>query len=106
MNLIKVGAHSRATAVAGAIAGVIRQDKQAKVQAIGAGAVNQAVKAIAIARGFLKQEEVYIYCVPEFIDLKITTNDQVADRTAIVFEVKIFNLNGDKPASDQSEQGR
>jgi stage V sporulation protein S len=106
MNLIKVGAHSRATAVAGAIAGVIRQEKHAKVQAIGAGAVNQAVKAIAIARGFLKQENVHIYCVPEFTDLKITTaNDEVADRTAIVFEVNILHQNGDAPLPPETKQG-
>ena len=52
MDLIKVSANSRTSAVAGAIAGVVREHKQAEVQAIGAGAVNQAVKALVLAIGF------------------------------------------------------
>jgi len=56
MELIKVAANSRSTAVAGAIAGVVRERGQVDVQAIGAGAVNQATKAIAIARGYLELE--------------------------------------------------
>ena len=55
-DIIKVSARSRSTAVAGAIAGVMRQHHSAEVQAIGAGAVNQAVKALAIARGYLERE--------------------------------------------------
>ena len=53
MDIIKVSAKSRSTAVAGAIAGVIRENGRAEAQAIGAGAVNQAIKAVAIARGYL-----------------------------------------------------
>ena len=55
-ELIRVSATSRSTAVAGAIAGVMRQQRYAEVQAIGASAVNQAIKAIAIARGYLEQD--------------------------------------------------
>ena len=54
MDIIKVSATSRTSAVAGAIAGVIREHKRAEVQAIGAGAVNQAVKALVLATGYLK----------------------------------------------------
>ena len=53
MEILKVSARSRSTSVAGAIAGVVRESARAEVQAIGAGAVNQAVKAVAIARGYL-----------------------------------------------------
>ncbi|HFQ94649.1 MAG TPA: stage V sporulation protein S, partial [Anaerolineae bacterium] len=58
MNVIKVSARSRTAAVAGAIAGVMREANRAEVQAIGAGAVNQAVKAIIIAKGYLAEEGV------------------------------------------------
>ena len=82
MNTIKVAAKSRTTAVAGAIAGANRE--RAEVQAIGAGAVNQAVKAICIARTYLAQDGIDIICVPEFTDVKI--NDQ--ERTAIRFVIE------------------
>ena len=79
MDMIKVSANSRTSAVAGAIAGVIREHKHAEVQAIGAGAVNQAVKALALATGYLKQDGIDVVCVPEFVDVEI--EDKV--RTAI-----------------------
>jgi stage V sporulation protein S len=61
-DIIKVSAKSRSTAVAGAIAAVIREHRYAEVQAIGAGAVNQAVKALAIARGYLSGDQIDIVC--------------------------------------------
>ena len=64
MDILKVSAKSRSTAVAGAIAGVIRESGRAEVQAIGAGAVNQAVKAVAIARGYLAEDGITISCMP------------------------------------------
>ena len=79
MSLIKVSANSRTSAVAGAIAGVIREHKYAEVQAIGAGAVNQAMKALALATGYLKGDGINIVCSPQFVD--VTVDDQV--RTAI-----------------------
>ncbi len=84
MSLIKVSARSRTASVAGAIAGVMRESGRADVQAIGAGAVNQAVKAIAIARGYLEEEDVHIICVPTFVEVLI--DDQ--ERTAIRFLVE------------------
>ena len=78
-NMIKVSADSRTAAVAGAIAGVIREHKHAEVQAIGAGAVNQAIKALVLATGYLKQDGIDVACVPEFAD--VTIEDKV--RTAI-----------------------
>jgi stage V sporulation protein S len=79
MNMIKVSANSRTAAVAGAIAGVIREHKYAEVQAIGAGAVNQAMKALALATGYLKGDGISIACTPQFVDL--TVDEKV--RTAI-----------------------
>lgn len=79
MDMIKVSATSRTSAVAGAIAGVVREHRRAEVQAIGAGAVNQAVKALVLATGYLKGDGINVSCVPEFTD--VTIEDKV--RTAI-----------------------
>jgi stage V sporulation protein S len=87
-DVIKVSANSRSTSVAGAIAGVIRQYHHAEVQAIGAGAVYQAVKAIAIARKYLSRE-VGIYSVPVFTDVMIDGQE----RTAIRFIIEERHLD-------------
>jgi stage V sporulation protein S len=71
MDIIKVSANSRTAAVAGAIAGVIREHKHAEVQAIGAGAVNQAVKALVLATGYLAGDGISVACVPQFVDVEI-----------------------------------
>ena len=84
MDLIKVSANSRTSAVAGAIAGVVREHKRAEVQAIGAGAVNQAVKALVLATGYLAGDGINVVCVPEFVDVEI--EDKV--RTAIKITVE------------------
>ena len=84
MDMIKVSANSRTSAVAGAIAGVVREHKRAEVQAIGAGAVNQTVKALVLATGYLKNDDIHVVCVPEFAD--VTIDDKV--RTAIKFVVE------------------
>jgi stage V sporulation protein S len=84
MDIIKVSANSRTSAVAGAIAGVIREHKHAEVQAIGAGAVNQAIKALIVATGYLKGDGIDVVCVPEFVDVQI--EDMV--RTAIKLVVE------------------
>ena len=84
MNMIKVSATSRTSAVAGAIAGVVREHHRAEVQAIGAGAVNQAVKALALATDYLRLDGIHVSCVPEFAD--VTIEDKV--RTAIKLVVE------------------
>lgn len=84
ISMIKVSAKSRPTAVAGAIAGVIRESPNAFMQAIGAGAVNQAVKAIAIASGYLVEDQIGITCLPSFTEVDIDGQE----RTAILFEIK------------------
>ncbi len=82
-ELIKVSAQSRSTAVAGAIAGVMREQGYAEVQAIGASAVNQAVKAIAIARGYLEQDHIDLVIVPSFTEVEIEGNERTAVRLSI-----------------------
>lgn len=84
MNVIKVSGSSRTSAVAGAIAGVFRENKRAEVQAIGAIAVNQAIKALALARGYLKEDGYDIIFTPEFVDVEI--DGKV--RTAIKFIIE------------------
>ena len=79
MDMIKVSANSRTSAVAGAIAGVVREHKRAEVQAIGAGAVNQALKALVLDTGYLKLDGINVVCIPEFVGVEI--EDKV--RTAI-----------------------
>jgi len=84
MDIIKVSANSRTSAVAGAIAGVVREHKRAEVQAIGAGAVNQAVKALVLAVGYLKGDGIDVVCVPEFAD--VTIDDKVRTAIKLVIE--------------------
>ncbi len=83
MNVIKVSATSRTSAVAGAIAGVIREHKRAEVQAIGAGAVNQAIKALVLAIGYLKNDGIDVVCVPQFVDVEIDGNTRTAIKLII-----------------------
>jgi stage V sporulation protein S len=84
MDIIRVSATSRSSAVAGAIAGVIREHKRAEVQAIGAGAVNQAIKALILATGYLKGDGIEIVAIPEFVNVEI--EDKI--RTAIKLVVE------------------
>lgn len=79
MDIIKVSGTSRTSAVAGAIAGVFRENMRAEIQAIGAGAVNQAVKALVLARGYLAEDGYDVVFTPEFADVEI--DDKV--RTAV-----------------------
>lgn len=82
-EVLKVSTRSRPSAVAGAIAGVIREAGHAEVQSIGAGATNQAIKAVAIARSYLQEEGVDIVCVPSFIDVAIDDEERTAIRLLI-----------------------
>jgi len=84
MEVLKVSAKSNPNSVAGAMAGVIREHGSAEVQAIGAGAINQAVKAVAIARGFVAPSGVDLICIPAFTDVEIDGEE----RTAIKFIVE------------------
>ena len=82
-EVLKVSTRSRPSAVAGAIAGVIRDSGVAEVQSIGAGATNQAIKAVAIARSYLSEEGVDIVCTPSFIDVSIDDEERTAIRLLV-----------------------
>jgi stage V sporulation protein S len=82
-EVLKVSARSRPSAVAGAIAGVVRECGRAEVQAIGAGATNQAVKAVAIARDYLLETGIEAICLPAFIDVTIDNEDRTAIRMIV-----------------------
>jgi len=82
-EIIKVSAQSRSTAVAGAIAGIIREQGRVDVQAIGAGAVNQAMKAAAIARGYLLLDGINAIIIPSFSDVIIEGSERTAVRMSI-----------------------
>lgn len=82
-EVLKVSARSRPSAVAGAIAGVVREVGRAEVQAIGAGATNQAVKAVAIARDYLQETGIEAICLPAFIDVTIDDEDRTAIRLIV-----------------------
>lgn len=83
MSVIKVSSESRTSAVAGAIAGVVREHRRAEVQAIGAGAVNQAIKAVAIARGYLQEDGLDVICIPEFTTVDISGKERTALRFVV-----------------------
>ena len=82
-EILKVSAKSRPSAVAGAIAGVVRECGRAEVQAIGAGATNQAVKAVAIARDYSLETGIDAICVPAFIDITIDDEERTAIRLLV-----------------------
>ena len=83
MEVLKVSAKSSPNSVAGALAGTIRERGCAELQAIGAGALNQAVKAVAIARGFVAPSGIDLICIPAFADIMIDGEDRTAIRLII-----------------------
>ena len=87
MDVLKVSSKSNPNSVAGALSGVIREKQIAEVQAVGASAVNQAIKAISIARGFLAPNGIDLVCIPAFTDINI----EGEERTAIKLIVKPWN---------------
>ena len=78
MDILKVSAKSNPNSVAGALAGVLREHGRAEMQAIGAGALNQAIKAIAIARGFVAPSGMDLICIPAFIEIEIEGGQRTA----------------------------
>jgi stage V sporulation protein S len=96
VDTIKVSAKSRSTAVAGAIAGVVREHKRADVQAIGAGAVNQAIKAIAIAHGYLQQDGLDIVCIPTFVEVDVSGEERTAVKLAVEVRSETAPLPGSR----------
>jgi stage V sporulation protein S len=90
MELIRVYATSPASAIAGAITGVVLEYHQAEVEAVGPEAVDQAVQALALATSYLKCDGIFITCVPELS--KVTVENKI--ETAIKFVVKPGNSTG------------
>ncbi len=83
MNVLKVSSKSIPNSVAGALAGVLRDNGSAEIQAIGAGAINQAIKAIAIARGFVAPTGLDLICIPAFTDIVIEGEERTAIKLII-----------------------
>lgn len=82
-EILKVSSKSNPNSVAGALAGVLREKGKAEMQAIGAGAINQAVKAIAIARGFVAPSGMDLICVPAFTEIQIDGEERTAIRLIV-----------------------
>ncbi len=80
MEILKVSSRSVPNSVAGAIAGVIRDSGSVEVQAVGAGAANQAIKAVAIARGYLAPVGIDMICIPAFANVSIDGEERTAIR--------------------------
>ncbi|EQK38581.1 MULTISPECIES: stage V sporulation protein S [Paraclostridium] len=83
MDVLKVSSKSNPNSVAGALAGVIRENGSAEIQAIGAGALNQAIKAIAVARGFVAPSGIDLVCVPSFTDVNIDGEERTAIKLVV-----------------------
>ena len=82
--VLKVSSKSNPNLVAGALAGTIKESGRAELQAIGAGAINQAIKAVAITRNMFSQSDIDLVCIPSFEDLKI--DDQIRTSIKLVVE--------------------
>jgi stage V sporulation protein S len=83
VEVLKVSSKSNPNSVAGALAGVLRQSGAVEVQVVGAGALNQAIKAIAIARGFVAPSNIDLVCIPTFADIEIDGQGRTAIRLAV-----------------------
>jgi stage V sporulation protein S len=98
MEVLKVSSRSNPNSVAGALAGVVRQMGSVEVQVIGAGALNQAIKAVAIARGYVAPSGIDLVCIPTFADVEI----QGEGRTAIRLSVENRNRAPNRVAAPGS----
>lgn len=83
VEVLKVSSRSNPNSVAGAVAGVVRSAGTVEVQVVGAGALNQAVKALAIARGFVEASGIDLVCVPVFAEIEIDGEQRTAIRLCV-----------------------
>ena len=83
MDVLKVSSKSKPNSVAGALANAFRDTKAIEIQAIGAGALNQAIKSIAIARGYVAPTGKDLICVPAFSDIEIDGEERTAIKLII-----------------------
>lgn len=102
MDIIKVSGTSRTSAVAGAIAGVFRDNNRAVVQAIGAGAVNQAVKALILAKGYLSEDGFDVIFLPEFTDVEIEGKVRTAIKLTVEERANIHTEPQEVYSSEES----
>ena len=90
IDILKVSSKSNPNSVAGAIAGQIKESEKVEMQAIGAGALNQAIKAIAIARGFVAPSGYNLVCIPAFADVEVDGDDRTGIKLIIRNEVGLI----------------
>lgn len=99
METLKVSSRSNPNSVAGAIAGVIRSSGAVEVQVVGAGALNQAVKAVAIARGYLAPSGIDLVCVPTFADIRIDGRERTAIRLHVTDRSRVADAAPPPPVA-------
>ena len=83
MEILKVSSKSNSNSVAGALTNVLREQSSVEIQAVGAGALNQAIKAIAIARGFVAPSGKNLYCIPSFASINIDGEERTAIKLVV-----------------------
>ena len=104
MEQLKVSTKSNPNSVAGAMAGVLRQDGCVEVQIVGAGALNQAIKAVAIARGYVASGGIDLVCVPSFADIEIEGERRTAIRLVIEDrQRRLLDTEIVLPSTDEAE---
>jgi stage V sporulation protein S len=106
VEVLKVSSKSNPNSVAGALAGVVRQSGAVEVQVVGAGALNQAIKAVAIARGYVAPSGTDLTCVPAFADIEIDGQSRTAIR--LLVESRPLNNNSgstSRPVDAQRRDG-
>lgn len=105
MDVLKVSSKSNPNSCAGALAGVIRHVGVAELQVVGAGALNQAIKAVAIARGFLVPAGLDVVCVPMFADIEIDGQSRTAIRLLVEDRQHRMPKRADEAAANQPQEG-
>jgi len=83
MNIIKVSSKSKPNSVAGALANIVKECREVEVQIVGAGALNQLIKAIIICRGYLAPLGIDVVCIPSFTEIKIDNIDKTGIKILI-----------------------
>ena len=94
MDILKVSSKSSPNSIAGALAGVVREKGSAELQAVGAGAINQAVKAVAIARGFVAPAGVDLICIPAFTDIQINGEEKTELKIIVQPKNELIKFRG------------
>lgn len=104
VEVLKVSSKSNPNAVAGALAGVVRQFGSVEIQVVGAGALNQAIKAVAIARGYVAPAGTDLTCVPTFADIEIDGHSRTAIRLLVECRPRKIDLADDEEGSDSERR--